>query len=90
MSHNYLLDLSEYVDTRITALTAGSKQAVGAPEERRRTAGRLDALNGFQALLWQNFFPKLPNRLYRRLSAAAGEASPPEERDDSADAYDDM
>ncbi len=87
MSHNYLLDLSKYVDTRITALTAGSKQRVEAPEERRRTAGQLDALKGFQSLLWQNFFPKLPNRLYRRLSAAAGAASPPEERDDSADAY---
>ena len=67
MSHNYLLNLSEHIDARINELTDGSSRAAMTPEERQQTAGRLDALKEFQALLCRNFYPKLPKRLYRRI-----------------------
>ena len=77
MSHNYLLDLSEYIDARMTSLTAGSQQAAAVPEENQRRAGRLKALKGFKMLLCQDFYPRLPKRLYRRLSENACQSFPP-------------
>ena len=82
MSHNYLLDLSQHVDARITALAAKEKSNTLTSRERCRTDGRLAALRGFQSLLCREFYPKLPKRLYRQLSTAACEVPHPRKPDD--------
>lgn len=71
MSHNYLLDLNRYIESRIASLNAASQTAAPSSEDRRRAEGRLDALEAFQALLCREYYPKLPQRLYRRLSTRA-------------------
>ena len=76
MSHNYLLDLSKYVDGRIASLSGQSSNAAAPSKEHCRTDGRLAALNEFRSLLCRDYYPKLPKRLYRQLPAAACEASP--------------
>ncbi len=75
MSHNYLLDLNQYIDTRISSLNISTKRASSSVEERRRSEGGLDALEGFQALLCRDLYPKLPQRLYRRLMATSCRAA---------------
>ena len=69
MSHNYLLDLNQYIDMRKTSLNVATKRASSSAEERRRSEGGLDALKGFQGLLCRDFYPKLPQRLYRQFLA---------------------
>ena len=90
MSHNYLLDLSEHIDARINELTAGSRKTVETPEHRQQTAGRVDALKDFQALLCRNFYPKLPKRLYRRLSETNCTAQASRGPDESTDTHGDV
>ena len=79
MSHNYLLDLSQHIDAQIASLAEKEKAAAMTSQERCRTEGRLAALRGFQSLLCREFFPKLPKRLYLRLSTNACEV--PQRRD---------
>ena len=74
MSHNYLLHLGEYVDTRIKSLTAESEQTPVSSEERWHQKGRLEALVGFQSLLCRDFYPRLPRRLYRTMLSQNCEA----------------
>lgn len=81
MSHNYLLDLDQYLDTRISSLHTALKKAVSSPQERYRSKGRLDALEGFHSLLCREYYPKLPQRLYRRLSVKSCQAPAPEPDD---------
>ena len=78
MSHNYLLDLSKYVDARIASLTGESSNAAEPPKKRCRTDGRLAAMKEFQSYLCRDFYPKLPKRLYRQMSPAACEAGSPQ------------
>ena len=87
MSHNYLLNLSEYIDTRIKSLTDESEQMTVSAEEHRHREGRLEALVGFQSLLCRDFYPKLPRRLYRKMLSSTCEAllaSEPEENSAAA------
>lgn len=81
MSHNYLLDLDQYLDTRISSLHTALKKAVSSSQERYRSKGRLDALEGFHSLLCREYYPKLPQRLYRRLSVKSCQAPTPEPDD---------
>ena len=74
MSHNYLLDLNQHIEARITALSERSAQEGMPPEEYRRIEGRLEVLKKFQSLLCRHYYPKLPKRLYRRLAASTCEA----------------
>ena len=79
MSHNYLLDLDEHIGARIILLAEEARAAASTSQVRRRTEGRLAALKGFQSLLHREYLPKLPKRLYRRMSKAACEATHPRE-----------
>jgi len=85
MSHNYLLDLDQYIDTRISSLHTASKKTVLSLQERYRSKGRLDALEGFHSLLFREYYPKLPQRLYRRLSikSCQAPASEPDDRENT-------
>ena len=74
MSHNYLLDLNQHIEARITTLSEQSAQAGMPLEEYHRIQGRLEVLKQFQSLLCRHYYPKLPKRLYRRLAASACEA----------------
>ena len=73
MSHNYLLDLSEHLDARISALTGDTIKAAATAEEQCHSEGRIAALQEFQTMLRRDFYPKLPKRLYRRLATDACE-----------------
>jgi hypothetical protein len=87
VSHNYLLDLSKYVDARIASLTGESSNAAEPPKERCRTDGRLAAMKEFQSYLCRDFYPKLPKRLYRQMSTAACGAASPRRSQRAADTY---
>lgn len=78
MSHNYLLDLNQHIEARLTALTARSAKAGMTPEEYRRIEGRLEVLRQFRSLLCRHYYPKLPKRLYRRLAVSFCETPAPE------------
>ena len=75
MSHKYLLDLNEYIETRMTSLIGGAMEADVPSPERCQVEGRLAALREFQSLLCREFYPKLPKRIYRRLAASDCECS---------------
>lgn len=78
MSHNYLLDLNKHIEARIDALNQRTVKAEMSPEEYHRNEGRREALKKFQSLLCRHYYPKLPKRLYRRLTENACEAPAPE------------
>ena len=78
MSHNYLLDLNQHIDARVTALTEALQQKEDNLEEHYRNRGRLEVLKKFQSMLCRQYYPKLPKRLYRKLAVATCESMPPE------------
>ena len=71
MSHNYLLDLNHYIEARKSELTTGPENAATTLEENRQAEGRLDVLERFQSFLCQDYYPRLPKRIYRQLTASA-------------------
>ena len=78
MSHNYLLDLNQHIEARLATLTANSENTTASPEEYYRNEGRLDVLKKFQSMLCRQYYPKLPKRLYRRLTVTVCEPPPPD------------
>ncbi len=78
MSHNYLLDLNQYLEARLSALTEDESDQAMRPEDDYRQAGRIDALQKFQSMLCRQYYPKLPKRLYRQLAVSACEPTSPD------------
>ncbi len=78
MSHNYLLDLNQYLEARLATLTEEERDQTVSTEDYRRQAGRIDALKKFQSMLCRQYYPKLPKRLYRQLAVSACEPTLPD------------
>lgn len=78
MSHNYLLDLNQYLEARLIALTEDERDQAVSTEDDCRQAGRIDALKKFQSMLCRQYYPKLPKRLYRQLAVSACEPTLPD------------
>ncbi len=78
MSHNYLLDLNQYLEARLSKLSEDKRRQAASPDDYHRQAGRLDALKKFQSMLCRQYYPKLPKRLYRQLAETACEPPAPD------------
>lgn len=66
MSHNYLLDTYQFIDTRLEEARA-SRAAARDDHRQRFIDGRLDALQDLRDYLGSCYNRKLPRRIYKQL-----------------------
>lgn len=68
MSHNYLFAIHNFIEEQLKLVTAAYEKAEDGTGEKFFAKGRLNALKEFREYLSQNVDPKLPKRLYQRLT----------------------
>jgi hypothetical protein len=68
MSHNYLLATHDFIEQQRVLVAAVFNTAKEGTEDKRFAEGRLAALKEFREFLSRNVDPKLPKRLYKRLT----------------------
>jgi hypothetical protein len=72
MSHNYFFDLQRHVHTRAQDECRRLLRQDLPDLDRRRSAGRLEALTAFEGFLARTLNPRLPKRLARQGSRDLG------------------
>ena len=68
MSYNYLLATHNFVGQQLALVTAAYEKAEDGTDDKLFAEGRLNALKEFEEYLSKNVDPKLPKRLYQRLT----------------------
>ncbi len=63
MAYIYLLDMTKFVEQRLTHAGRALEDANGSPSAKPFLEGRSSALLDFQRFLVQNYIPKLPRRI---------------------------
>jgi hypothetical protein len=71
MSHNYFIELSEFLKKRCQALQSEMADTMRDSPNKRLMAGRMDAIQELQHFLDEKFSAKLPGRIYRSYQKCA-------------------
>jgi hypothetical protein len=63
MAYVYLLDMTKFIEQRLTRSKEALENLNGDPSEKKFIDGRTSALVDFQEFLNENYIPKLPRRI---------------------------
>jgi len=66
MSHNYLLDVFQFIEIRLASARGAAVESGGDQAAKKIVEGRIQALLEFQTFLQDTFVCKLPRRIARR------------------------
>ena len=72
MSHNYLLDLHQFIDRRMAEARESLGSSGNHPETIKFHEGRIKILSDFKMFLSENLDPKLPRAFRKNRSRPRG------------------